>query len=124
LPFAGPASTSFPAVDAGDEAHYRAPSARGWRRPTAVARLEQRIQEIVPPGELETINSNIGMPISYNHAFVRPDNTGSQDADVLIALKRIMRRPRGTWNGSGGELPTEFPGSTMYFQPATSSLRC
>ncbi|MGE5048311.1 MAG: efflux RND transporter permease subunit, partial [Deltaproteobacteria bacterium] len=54
----------------------------------------------------------------YNLAFVQTDNTGSQDADVLVALKpghapteRYMERIRR-------ELPDEFPGSSMYFQPA------
>src|SRR4051812_4369527 len=110
----------FPVVDAGQmRLHFRAPiGTRLEETERLVARLEQRIQEIVPPGELETINSNLGMPISYNHAFVQTDNTGSQDADVLIALKpnhapteRYMERIRR-------ELPDEFPGSTMYFQPA------
>ena len=29
----------------------------------------------------------IGVPISYNLAFVRTDNIGAMDADMLIALK-------------------------------------
>ena len=110
----------FPAVDAGQmRLHYRAPiGTRLEETERQVARLEQRIQEMIPKSELETINSNIGMPISYNLAFVQTDNTGSQDADVLVALKpkhapteRYMERIRR-------ELPDEFPGSTMYFQPA------
>ena len=110
----------FPTVDAGQmRLHYRAPiGTRLEETERQVAKLEQRIQEMIPPAELDTINSNIGMPISYNLAFVQTDNTGSQDADVLIALKpthapteRYMERIRR-------ELPDEFPGSTMYFQPA------
>ncbi|HEY4730300.1 MAG TPA: efflux RND transporter permease subunit [Myxococcales bacterium] len=110
----------FPAVDAGQmRLHYRAPiGTRLEDTERLVARLEQRIHDIVPADELETINSNIGMPISFNHAFVQTDNTGSQDADILIALKpkhaptdKYMERIRR-------ELPDEFPGSTMYFQPA------
>ncbi|TMA15409.1 MAG: efflux RND transporter permease subunit [Deltaproteobacteria bacterium] len=110
----------FPAVDAGQmRLHYRAPiGTRLEETDRQVARLEQRIQDIVPAAELETINSNIGMPISYNLAFVQTDNTGSQDADILVALKpkhapteRYMERIRR-------ELPDEFPGATLYFQPA------
>ncbi|HEY6909649.1 MAG TPA: efflux RND transporter permease subunit, partial [Myxococcales bacterium] len=110
----------FPRVDAGQmRLHYRAPvGTRLEETERQVARLEQRIQDIVPPAELETINSNIGLPISYNLAFVQTDNTGSQDADVLVALKpghapteKYMERIRR-------ELPDEFPGSSMYFQPA------
>jgi multidrug efflux pump subunit AcrB len=110
----------FPRVDAGQmRLHYRAPvGTRLEETERQVARLEQRIQDIVPAAELETINSNIGLPISYNLAFVQTDNTGSQDADVLVALKpghapteKYMERIRR-------ELPDEFPGSTLYFQPA------
>ncbi len=110
----------FPQVDAGQmRLHYRAPvGTRLEETERQVARLEQRLQDIVPPGELETINSMIGLPVSYNLAFVQTDNTGSQDADVLVALKpghapteKYMERIRR-------ELPDEFPGSSLYFQPA------
>jgi multidrug efflux pump subunit AcrB len=110
----------FPRIDAGQmRLHYRAPvGTRLEETERQVARLEQRIQDIVPPGELETINSMIGLPVSYNLAFVQTDNTGSQDADVLVALKpghapteKYMERIRR-------EVPDEFPGSSLYFQPA------
>src|SRR5437016_7535090 len=69
----------FPTVDAGQmRLHYRAPiGTRIEETERQVARLEGRIQEMIPPAELDTINSNIGMPISYNLAFVQTDNTGS-----------------------------------------------
>ncbi len=110
----------FPAVDAGQmRLHYRAPiGTRLEETERQVARLEQRIHDIVPAEELSTINSNIGMPISYNQAFVQTDNTGSQDADILIAL-RPKHRPTGRYmERIRRELPDEFPGSTLYFQPA------
>ncbi len=109
----------FPNVDAGQmRLHFRAPIGTQLEETERlVARLEQRIQDIVPR-DLDTINANIGMPISYNLAFVQTDNTGSQDADVLIALKpghapteRYMEKIRR-------ELPDEFPGCALYFQPA------
>jgi len=52
----------FPVVDAGQmRLHYRAPiGTRLEDTERLVARLEQRIQDIVPVDELETINSNIG----------------------------------------------------------------
>jgi multidrug efflux pump subunit AcrB len=73
---------------------------------------------MIPPGELETINSNIGTPISYNYAFVQTDNTGSQDADILIALKPNHAPTEKYMDRIRKELPDEFPGSTLYFQPA------
>jgi len=110
----------FPTVDAGQmRLHYRAPiGTRVEETERQVARLEQRIREIVPPAELQTINSMIGMPISYNHAFVQTDNTGSQDADVLIALKANHAPTEKYMERIRRELPDEFPGSNLYFQPA------
>jgi CzcA family heavy metal efflux pump len=110
----------FPTVDAGQmRLHYRAPiGTRVEETERQVARLEQRIREIVPPAELQTINSMIGMPISYNHAFVQTDNTGSQDADVLIALKADHAPTEKYMERIRRELPDEFPGSNLYFQPA------
>ena len=110
----------FPTVDAGQmRLHFRAPiGTRIEETERYVARLEQRLREVIPAKDLATVNANIGMPISYNLAFVQTDNVGSQDADVLIALKpghaptdRYMERIRK-------ELPDDFPGCTLYFQPA------
>src|SRR5207248_135621 len=79
----------FPRVDAGQmRLHFRAPiGTRIEETERQVARLEQRIRDVVLAGELQTVNSMIGLSISYNNAFVQTDNVGSQDADVLIALK-------------------------------------
>ncbi|HYY52765.1 MAG TPA: efflux RND transporter permease subunit, partial [Myxococcales bacterium] len=110
----------FPVVDAGQmRLHYRAPiGTRLEETERLVARVEQRIRDIVPANELETINSMIGLPISYNLAFVQTDNTGSQDADILVALKPKHAPTEKYMERIRRELPDEFPGSTMYFQPA------
>jgi len=110
----------FPTVDAGQmRLHYRAPiGTRIEETERQVARLEQRIRDIVPANELETINSMIGLPVSYNLAFVQTDNTGSQDADVLIALKPKHAPTEKYMERIRRELPDEFPGSNLYFQPA------
>ena len=49
--------------------------------------VEDRIRQIIPASELETINDMIGVPIVFNLAFVQTDNVGGMDADILIALK-------------------------------------
>ena len=110
----------FPTVDAGQmRLHFRAPiGTRLEETERLVARLEARIRQIVPPEELETINSNIGVPISYNLAFVQTDSSGSQDADVLIALKPEHGPTEKYADRIRRELPDEFPGSLLYFQPA------
>src|SRR3954463_5074778 len=110
----------FPNVDAGQmRLHFRAPiGTRLEETERLVARLESRIRDIVPAEELETINSNLGVPISYNLAFVQTDSSGSQDADVLVALKPKHAPTEKYAERIRTELPDEFPGSLLYFQPA------
>src|SRR5438105_1336841 len=110
----------FPTVDAGQmRLHYRAPiGTRIEETERQVAQLEDRIRQIVPPDELQTINANIGLPVSYNLAFVQTDNTGSQDAEVLIALKPKHAPTEQYMERIRRELPDEFPGASLYFQPA------
>jgi multidrug efflux pump subunit AcrB len=110
----------FPRVDAGQmRLHFRAPvGTRIEETERLVARVERRIQQIVPPRELSTINSMIGMPVFFNLAFVQTDNVGSQDAEILVALKPDHAPTDGYMDRIRRELPDEFPGSTFYFQPA------
>src|SRR5258708_30257421 len=110
----------FPNVDAGQmRLHFRAPvGTRIEETERLVARLEKRIEEIVPPRDLSTVNAMIGIPTFYNLAFVQTDNTGSQDADVLVALKPGHAPTEEYMARIRKELPDDFPGSTLYFQPA------
>src|SRR3954468_11506258 len=109
-----------PAVNAGQmRLHFRAPvGTRLEETERLVSRLEQRIRDVVPAGQLATINSMIGIPISYNMAFVQTDNTGSQDADVLVALKKKHAPTERYMEKIRRDLPDEFPGCSFYFQPA------
>jgi CzcA family heavy metal efflux pump len=110
----------FPTVDAGQmRMHFRAPvGTRIEETERQVARLENRIREIVPPKDFSTITSNIGLPTSYNLAFVSTDNTGTQDADILVALKEGHKPTEQYMDRIRKELPDEFPGAQLYFQPA------
>jgi multidrug efflux pump subunit AcrB len=110
----------FPTVDAGlMKLHFRAPvGTRIEKTEPMVDQIEARIHEIIPRRELETMNDMIGLPVSYNLAFIQTDNVASMDAEILIALKpdhhptaMYMRRIREA-------LARDFPGSTFYFQPA------
>ncbi|TMA18806.1 MAG: efflux RND transporter permease subunit, partial [Deltaproteobacteria bacterium] len=71
-----------------------------------------------PANELETVNSVVGVPIFFNLAFVQTDSSGSQDADVLVALRPDHRPTERYMEKIRDELPDEFPGSVLYFQPA------
>ncbi len=110
----------FPSVDTGQmKLHVRAPA--GYRieqTEHSIELVEDEIRKIVPSSELDTINVNIGLPQFYNLAFVQTDNTGGNDAEMLIALKpghaptaQYMRRVRE-------ELFSKFPDLGLYFQPA------
>jgi multidrug efflux pump subunit AcrB len=110
----------FPSVDAGlIRLHVRAPAGtRLEETERRVNEVEAVIREVIPAHDLDSISSNLGLPIFYNLAFVQSDNIGPQDADVLISLHpehaptadyiRTLRR----------ELPLRFPGNQFYFQAA------
>src|SRR5207247_5563416 len=110
----------FPTVDAGQiRLHVRAPAGtRLEETERRVDEVEATIREVIPPRDLDSISSNIGLPIFFNLAFVQTDNIGSQDADVLIALHPehaptvdYIRRLRR-------ELAQRHPGNKFYFQAA------
>ena len=68
--------------------HFRAPmGTRITDTERLVLEAERKIREIIPADELEGLNDNIGIPLSYNLAFVSTDNIGPQDAEILISLK-------------------------------------
>src|SRR5215813_1438614 len=110
----------FPDVDVGlMRLHFRAPvGTRITDTERLVLEAERKIREIIPAEELEGLNDNIGIPLSYNLAFVSSDNIGPQDAEILISLKPGHRPTRAYMKRIRDELPKSFPGSSLYFQPA------
>ncbi|HRI50939.1 MAG TPA: efflux RND transporter permease subunit [Pseudomonadota bacterium] len=110
----------FPSVDAGlMKLHFRAPpGTRLERTEQLVNELEAQIREVIPPAELVTVNSMIGVPLFYNLAFVPTDNVSAMDADILIALGEHHHPTQDYLRALRRELPRRFPGSTFYFQPA------
>jgi multidrug efflux pump subunit AcrB len=113
-------SDFFPSVDVGlMKLHFRAPvGTRLEDTEKMLTRVESRIRQIVPPGEIDTINDFEGVPTSYNLAFVPTDNVGDMDAEVLIALKPKHHPTEGYMQQIRETLPREFPGSSFYFQSA------
>jgi len=110
----------FPKVDAGMmKLHVRvSPGTRLEQTEAVVARVEQAIREALPPGEIETLNSNIGVPLSYNLAYVPTDNATSQDAELFISLRRGHRPTAEHRQKLRTALKAGFPGVGFYFQPA------
>jgi multidrug efflux pump subunit AcrB len=110
----------FPTVDAGMmKLHFRAPSgSRIEETERLVDSAEGRIQKIIPASELKTINDMIGVPVSYNLAFVATDNTGSMDAEILIALAPEHKPTIEYMRAIRKDLEKNFPGCVVYFQSA------
>ncbi len=110
----------FPTVDAGlIRLHVRAPAGtRLEETERRVAAVEATIREAIPPHDLDSISSNMGLPIFFNLAFVQSDNIGPQDADVLIALHPEHAPTIGYIRELRRVLPVRHPGTQFYFQAA------
>ncbi|WP_434417548.1 efflux RND transporter permease subunit [Nannocystis pusilla] len=111
----------FPQVDAGQvRLHVTAPpGTRIEETERWFSRVEDRIREIVPADQRESILDFIGMPSGYTLAITDSSNVGSSDGEILLTLAHertlatadIVRELREV-------LPREFPELSFYFQPA------
>ncbi len=110
----------FPSVDAGlMKLHFRAPSGTRIEKTEEMVRaVEAGIRDIIPEDELETINAMLGIPVSYNLAFIQTDNVSSMDAELLIALKGDHTPTAHYMQKIRDFLARDFPGASFYFQPA------
>lgn len=110
----------FPSVDAGMmKLHMRVASGtRLEETEVVVAQVERAIRETLPQGEIQTLNSNVGVPVSYNLSFIPTDNATSQDADLFISLKKEHRPTLEHMKTLRATLHERFPGVSFYFQPA------
>src|SRR5665213_3253477 len=111
----------FPSVDAGQILmHVR--TQVGTRVEDAAgqfADIEKAIRKIVPPGEIETMADNIGMPISgINMTYNNTGVIGPQDGDVQIKLKEGHEPTDGYVKLLREKLPAQFPGLSFAFLPA------
>src|SRR5271165_3732324 len=112
----------FPKVDAGQiRLHFRA---RTGLRIEETARLADQvdsvIRETIPPGELETVLDNIGLPYSgINLSYSNSGTFGTSDAEILVQLKEERAKPTSAYiNDLREKLPQRFPGTQFFFQPA------
>lgn len=110
----------FPSVDAGLlKLHVRAPAGtRIEETERLVAKVEEQIRGVIPPGELGSLNAMVGVPINYNLAFVATDNTGPMDAEITVQL-REGHRPTDHYRKAIREaLALHVPEVSGYFQSA------
>jgi multidrug efflux pump subunit AcrB len=110
----------FPDVDAGLlRMHLRAPvGTRLEDTEVIVADVEQRIRQMMG-ADLATVTDSLGIPTSYNIGFVQTDSTGDQDADIEVSLQPNHKPTRDYMQRIRDEIPAAFPGTTLYFQPAS-----
>src|SRR6267143_698061 len=83
------------------------------------AEVQKAIRKIVPPGEIETLADNIGMPISgINMTYNNTGVIGPQDGDIQIKLKEGHRPTDDYVQALREQLPRQFPGFSFAFLPA------
>ncbi|HEY4345531.1 MAG TPA: efflux RND transporter permease subunit [Parvibaculum sp.] len=119
LPFLG--QNFFPSVDAGSiTMHVRAPVGTRIEESSALFdRIQQRIRQIIPPKDLNSIADNIGLPNSgINTAYNASGTIGPQDGDILIGLNEGHRPTADYVKVLRERLPREFPTATFSFLPS------
>jgi multidrug efflux pump subunit AcrB len=116
----------FPSADVGlIKLHYRAPpGTRIEDTEQQVLQVEDAIRQIIPSDELDTINDTVGVPSSFNLAFVPSDNVGEMDAEILISLKREHHPTIGYIRTIRETCRPNSPAACSTSRPPTSSARC
>ena len=112
----------FPQVDAGLlRLHIRArPGLRVEETARLCTQIEDALRSQIPPGQLQTIMDNIGLPNSgINQSYSSNGTIGSSDAEILIALDPEHHLPTAELMRHLREyLPQHFAGVEFFFQPA------
>jgi multidrug efflux pump subunit AcrB len=111
----------FPSVDAGSILmHIRTQvGTRVEESAGQFAEVQKAIRKVIPPGEIETLADNIGMPISgINMTYNNTGVIGPQDGDIQIKLKEGHRPTEEYVTALRETLPRAFPGLTFAFLPA------
>ncbi len=111
----------FPYVDSGQmRLHVRAPEGtRIEETEQLFAQVEDEIRRTLPPGEVDLILDNIGLPASgINLVFSDASTIGSADGDILISLKSDHGDTREYMRKLRAALNAKFPQETFFFAAA------
>jgi multidrug efflux pump subunit AcrB len=111
----------FPYVDSGQmRLHVRAPEGtRIEETEQLFAQVEDVIRDTLPPGEIDLILDNIGLPSSgISLVFSDASTIGPGDGDILIALKEGHGSTRGYMRKLRSVLTDKFPQETFFFAAA------
>ncbi|WP_298747927.1 efflux RND transporter permease subunit [uncultured Brevundimonas sp.] len=111
----------FPSVDSGQiSLHVRAPAGTRIEETAVVMdRVQQRVRQLIPDGELRSIVDNIGLSSApLNTVYNNSGTVGSSEGDILIALEEGHRPTERHVERLREELPKSFPGLSFAFLPA------
>ena len=111
----------FPYVDSGQmRLHVRAPEGtRIEETEQLFAQVEEVIRNTLPPGEIDLILDNIGLPSSgISLVFSDASTIGAADGDILIALKENHGSTRAYMRKLRSVLNEKFPQDTFFFAAA------
>ena len=111
----------FPYVDSGQmRLHVRPPAGtRIEQSETVFAAVEAEIRKILPPGSIDMILDNIGLPNGgFNLAFSNSATISNSDGDIQISLKPGERRTLEYTRELRKKLSARFPDETFFFTPA------
>ncbi|MBY0357570.1 MAG: efflux RND transporter permease subunit [Candidatus Obscuribacterales bacterium] len=112
----------FPTIDAGQlRLHINArPGTRVEETERLFKRIERSIKALIPPGEIEVITDNIGMPVSgVNYAFSDSQTISEADGEILISLEENRTQSTAYYQKQVRKMLTEkYPECSYYFQPA------
>jgi multidrug efflux pump subunit AcrB len=114
-------SDFFPSTDGGQiKIHVRGQTGFRIEETTRLCdRIGQAIHGIIPPGELDGIVDNIGLPVSgINMAYNNSGAIGNNDADILVSLTPSHAPTADYVQTMREQLPRMFPGTTFSFLPA------
>jgi multidrug efflux pump subunit AcrB len=119
VPFLG--QNFFPSVDAGRILiHVRSQAGTRIEETASLCHeVEQKIRQMIPPDQLASIVTNIGLPISgINIAYSNTGTIGPSDADILVSLHENHSPTASYVKRLRTLLPQTFPGTTFAFLPA------
>jgi len=111
----------FPTVDSGQiRLHAQAPGGTRLEKTELIfAEIEREIRNVIPPGELDTILDNIGMPPGgFNLAFGDNAVIGENDGDILISLTKDHTPTEITTERLRKRLHEKFPSVIVFFEAA------
>ncbi|MGA2130804.1 MAG: efflux RND transporter permease subunit [Bryobacteraceae bacterium] len=112
----------FPSVDSGQmRLHAIAPTGtRIEETEVLFSKIDQEIRQVIPPGEIDTIIDNIGIPFGgFNLAFGDSTTLGTGDGDILISLKPEDHGPTAEYTYRlRKHLHQVFPDVIFFFEAA------